>query len=232
MANPQKENGFVPIANEIVDALCRTRLSSAETQILFVVLRKTYGWKKPDDHISLSQFQQLTNLTRRGVCKAVSSLVNRRILGREQKGTSSSTKYWFIKNYDKWTAREQIGTSEQLFPRTREQTGIQLGNKLAPTIDTIQKTLKYTIVHFESLWLKYPNKLGKKAALRHYKASVKTEQDVANISLALENFLSSDVCKRDPQYIPHGSTWFNNWADWVDYKRPETLDSKIKDLLS
>lgn len=145
MASPQKENGYTPIANEILEALARTNLSSGESRILRVVFRKTYGWTKPNDQISLSIFTQMTGMTRRGVCKSISSLVSRRILAREQKGTSFVTKYWVIKDYDKWLAREQKGTSEQKDTSTREREGILLGNRKAPTITTIQKQTKQRV---------------------------------------------------------------------------------------
>ena len=52
MANPQAENGHTDIANEIVEALARTRISGTETQLLWVIFRKTYGWHKKEDEIS------------------------------------------------------------------------------------------------------------------------------------------------------------------------------------
>jgi hypothetical protein len=76
---------------------------------------------------------------------------------------------------------------------------------------------------FESLWLKYPRKLGKHDATLHFKAQVKTDQDYADINKALDNFLqSSQITQGDPKFIPHGSTWFNNrWRDWIDFKEVE-----------
>lgn len=46
MASPQTENGHIDIANEIADKFCSYRLSGQEWQILWVLLRKTWGWKK------------------------------------------------------------------------------------------------------------------------------------------------------------------------------------------
>ena len=66
---------------------------------------------------------------------------------------------------------------------------------------------------FEELWIKYPNKDGKKLSLRAFNTSVSTEQDIADIRLALENYLKSDKVKKG--FIKNGSTWFNNWRDWV-----------------
>ena len=67
---------------------------------------------------------------------------------------------------------------------------------------------------FESVWVRYPNRIGKKEALRHFNASVKTGQDFIDINKALDNYVISDKVKRG--FIQNGSTWFNNWRDYVD----------------
>lgn len=72
---------------------------------------------------------------------------------------------------------------------------------------------------FDHIWKLYPNRVGKKAALRHYKASVKTEQDYLNIQKAINNYKLSDKVKKG--FIQNGSTWFNNWQDWIDYQEPK-----------
>ena len=73
---------------------------------------------------------------------------------------------------------------------------------------------------FEQLWEKYPNKDGRKAAVKHYAATVKTMINWLDIQCALDNYLIY-VKDKDSQYIKNGSTWFNNWKDWVNYKGPE-----------
>lgn len=70
---------------------------------------------------------------------------------------------------------------------------------------------------FEEAWDGYPNKVGRKEAERHYKASVKNEKDRDDCLRARENYkthLKIESWKK-PQ---NGSTWFNNWRDWVDWK--------------
>jgi len=97
--------------------------------------------------------------------------------------------------------------------------------------DTIKKNKKeknersIDILDFEKLWKQYPSNDGKKAALRHFQASVKTEEEVLNINKALKNYLS---CKKVKDgFIKNGSTWFNNWRDWIDYLEPKT-ETQVK----
>jgi len=72
---------------------------------------------------------------------------------------------------------------------------------------------KERLEFFEQLWEVYPKKDGKKAALRHYLASVKTDADLERINAALGSYLIH-VKETDPKFIKNGSTWFHNWEDW------------------
>src|SRR3972149_5898186 len=71
---------------------------------------------------------------------------------------------------------------------------------------------------FQQLWERYPNKDGRKSAQTHFNASVKTEDDLKNINLALDNYLAH--LKTETWKKPkNGSTWLNNWQDWVNVER-------------
>jgi len=86
---------------------------------------------------------------------------------------------------------------------------------------------KRMLMLFEELWQQYPRKLGKPDATKSFLKTVKSEEDLRNINLGLKNFLSSRQAKGDPKFIPHGSTWFNRWHDWVTYIEP--LNEKEKE---
>ena len=75
---------------------------------------------------------------------------------------------------------------------------------------------------FNKVWSRYPRRLGRKEALRHYQATVKVEQDFLDINKALNNYLTTDNVVNKTKYVLHGSTWFNNWRDWVEYTRERT----------
>jgi len=81
---------------------------------------------------------------------------------------------------------------------------------------------------FDAIWSKYPLKDGRKAAERHFKASVKTEQDWQDINKALANYLASERVKKG--FIKNGSTWFNNWRDWI--KSSVVVEEKKMDPLA
>jgi len=105
----------------------------------------------------------------------------------------------------------------------------------------VDKDKKNTYIgFFESLWKDYPAKDGKKEAARHFKATVKSEDDCARIRKALDNYLvmlqqeKADGFNRRPK---NGNTWFNNWQDWENWKptagqetmKPEAAPSYMTD---
>jgi len=109
--NPQKENGYVPIANEIMDALCKAYIPARERQCLDFIIRKTYGFGKKTDDISLSQFEKGTGLQRRNIREYLSSLVEKNIIGmlpnqhtQDGKTQHKPSTYWFNKKYTEWKA--------------------------------------------------------------------------------------------------------------------------------
>lgn len=110
MANPQKENGYTAIANEILEELVKLRIPASEKDILYFILRKTYGYQKKEDRISLTQFEKGTLLSRVTVVKALKNLVSRSIL------VKSGLLYKFNKHYDLWVVNAGILVkSENIF---------------------------------------------------------------------------------------------------------------------
>lgn len=75
---------------------------------------------------------------------------------------------------------------------------------------------------FNSIWNKYPNKDGRKSALKHFIASVSTEDDWNDINKALNNYLESERVEKG--YVKNGSTWFNNWKDWINVEKEEGIE--------
>ena len=107
MASPQKENGYVPIANEIFEALCRTRIPGEARQVLDVIIRKTYGWGKREDMISLSQFVEATGIKTPNVCRGLNLLYSMNLIikkdnGVIEKDNAKGATYSFQKDFEKW----------------------------------------------------------------------------------------------------------------------------------
>ena len=107
MASPQKENGFTPIANEILEALVKAGLLGSELALVLFVIRKTYGWKKKHDIISLTQFEKGTGLSRPTVVKTLKNVLTKNLLVK----TPLPSKKWawsFNKNYETWVVKASL----------------------------------------------------------------------------------------------------------------------------
>lgn len=96
MASPQKENGYTPIANEIVEHLVSVKMSGTEWQYVMCVFRKTYGWSKKEDWVTNSQIVQMTGLKKERVSEAKSRLLARNIV------TENRNKISIQKNWEEW----------------------------------------------------------------------------------------------------------------------------------
>ncbi len=108
MASPQLENGYLRIANELAEAFARVNLSAYEWRALWVVIRKTYGWRKKTDRISYRQFAKCADIDLRNAFRAVQSLVGRNILTQQK--DSNTFEYGLQKDYSQW---EESATSPE-----------------------------------------------------------------------------------------------------------------------
>ena len=95
MTKTKSEQGFTKVPNELLDMLMSNLLTSAERQVLMCVARKTYGFHKEWDAISLSQFEKNTGITRRHINNALKTLVAKRILAKRT-GNAKSSNQWQI----------------------------------------------------------------------------------------------------------------------------------------
>ena len=148
MANPQKEDGHVDIANEIVEVLAKTYLSSYESQVLWAIFRKTYGWHKKGDWIANTQISKMTGIAESHISSTIKRLIQRKIIIRVDKKLS------FQKDYEKWEKLPKQVTSEKLPIQDKKLPErvikvTQIGKKKLPkqvyTKETKETTTKETI---------------------------------------------------------------------------------------
>ena len=143
MANPQLENGFIPVPNEVGEALALAHLWPYEFKILWFILRKTLGWRKESDFIPLSQIALGTGIPKPHCSRALNSLIRRDIVARHDNGKLSLNK-----NYSLWQLQRLPRTvtpqREKRLPRT--VTGVtQDGNKRLPrTVTSTDNTDTYS----------------------------------------------------------------------------------------
>lgn len=100
MASPQLENGFSPVANELLDAILQIGFSKTEFHILFWVVRNTFGWHRKLTEFTWYQMAKDCRLSRGGVVTKGNGLVERMVLKIE------AEKIGVQKDYEKWKKGE------------------------------------------------------------------------------------------------------------------------------
>ena len=99
----QIEDGkYTRIVNEILDQLVKRGLLGSEYQIILYIIRKTWGYNKTEDIISLTQFEQALNLSRHTVIKTIKNLEKHKILVKRSIPNSQYKAYKFNKYYNQW----------------------------------------------------------------------------------------------------------------------------------
>jgi len=242
MANPQKENGYTAIANEIIEKLAKLNLTSSQWQVLMFILRKTYGWHKKEDNISLTQIEEGTNLSRPTVCFAIKELVKQALLvkssGLLNKKKKRINRYGFQKNYEKWTSRPRLTSKAQ---RTSNGKFQRTSNSKA------QRTHKrnYYKRNYYNRLVKKPTE-KKKKSLRTtttfpkewYDAVLKAYQELKGVELhgpefdpIMQAIKSMFLAKRKPEEIIKCMEWFEeSEEEWTDNWTINTIKIKLPEF--
>lgn len=131
---------FTRIPNTLIDRAMR-ELGNAAFRVVLVVARKTIGWAKQRDQISLSQFEALTGLARQHVIRGIAEARERGFIAHYKSGQQS----YFELTLDAGISQLQNVTSNEKLPVLVTKSN-QTGNEKLPVLVTKS----------------YPQKKGKK----------------------------------------------------------------------
>ena len=165
MASPQKENGFTPIANELLEAMMKHDFGFSKGQIFTAIIRLTYGWHKKSDKISISRICNLTKLCKRTVIYTLQNLeaqhkiiIKRTIKNHEKQINEIAIQ----KDYEQWDDNSfappyaklklkakdrsaKLRSSAKLIQKV-VQNSVKKVNSFAHTKETIKETTKDTLL--------------------------------------------------------------------------------------
>ena len=100
--------------------------------------------------------------------------------------------------------------------------GIEIEDKVEVEVEEKRGSGGETFLDFDAAWSLYPKKLGRGKAIKIFNATVKTDDDFTNVKKAIENYKNYTVTNNlEEKYIKHGSTFFGEWKDWVNFKSEE-----------
>lgn len=216
MANPQKEEGYTAIANEIIEAIYKTQLSGHEFRMVFLIIRKTYGFNKIEDAIALSQMQKALSLSKTRCSQVINSLQLKKIVTVTENINGIGKKYKFNKNFEQWnTVTKKCNRYKKVKSSVTEKCNRPL-QKSVSTKDTLTKD-NYTKDNYILLSKEIISYLNEKTQKNF---SYKSKQTIAFIKARLHEGHS----------IENFKTVINNkcskWLidpNMIDYLRPSTL---------
>jgi len=149
MDTVQLENGYVKISNELLEAMALGFPGFTEGSIIMCILRKTYGWNKKSDTISISQLVKMTGRSRRMVIYALQNLEAKKMIfiSRSFQKVNEIT---FNKKYKEWELEntssqyQKLHLVQKVAPSAKNgknlvQHSVNNIPKVAPTINTITK---------------------------------------------------------------------------------------------
>ena len=123
---------FIPnafqIPNSVIDELL-AKLTCAELKCYLFVVRKTKGWNKESDSISVSQFMEVTGLSNRSVITACESLVEMGLL--ERSGGERKLNTYSVKAFDFSETGEKSSSDlvKKVHTQNNNKNTIQNNNK-------------------------------------------------------------------------------------------------------
>ncbi len=201
MANPQLENGYTKIANEIVEALCGINLSPYESRVLWFLFRKTYGWNKKADRVPLSQFAKGIGLDRRLVHRTIERVLAKNMIVRT--GSRQRPSYGFQKDYEKWNPPPVICRED------KEGRGVICGDDKVSSVEilskenTKEKKLSSSVKEIFEYWqevMNHPKAKLTPGRRQKIKARLTQGYSIEDIKKAI------DGCKASPHHMGQNDT--------------------------
>ena len=96
------EDGYTRIVNDVLDKLIERSLSGQELRIALLIIRKTWGYNKKEDYISLTQMMDITGLSKTRCSQIINSLQLQKIVTVTENCNGLTKKYRFNKYFENW----------------------------------------------------------------------------------------------------------------------------------
>jgi len=136
MASPQKENGYTPIANEILEHIIKEKLNGTQFRILIAVWRNTYGFNRKSHGISDVFLSKAIGVPRQQIAREIKPLIERNIILVLKNATYNVSKtIAFNKDYGRWITAERPLFGRRAYGLQTAKTGT--GNGLDASIESV-----------------------------------------------------------------------------------------------
>lgn len=140
MTGPQTENGYTPIAHEILENLVKLPLNGTQWRIITIVWRYTYGFSRKEHDISESFIAKATGINIRQVKREIKVLLDSNIFTTIKEATRNSTRVLaFNKHYDGWCLKRHQVTKKTPGDKLDTSRGGELDTSRGGKLDTQDK---------------------------------------------------------------------------------------------
>lgn len=143
MANPQLENGFIRIANELYKELYRVKLSGSELRILHFIIYQTYGYNRKSRKLTASYISTGADIPCDTVQKGLDKLIKKNIIISKSVGSHTVREFSVNKDYSTWLVENgKPKTANQKVPTKLVENDKLRSDKTANNTRQINKTDK------------------------------------------------------------------------------------------
>lgn len=201
MANPQKENGYTSIANELLEQIMKLGLSGTQFRIVLAVWRQTYGYHKTSRKLPLSKIAELIGTNKGQAQKALDHLILRKIINISDFDLKGGRKLGVNKNYDEWES------NETKVPLTEEKKQVDSNKKSKKKTYEEDNTYYKMAVYFHSL----VKTVAKEAGIEHLisRANLQTWADDFRKLIELEK-VEKRLAKEVMDWVVTDDFWRTN----------------------
>lgn len=231
MANPQVEDGYTKIANELLEGLISSNLSGQEMKLVLLLIRKTYGFGKLEDAVSLSQMMAYANMGKIRCSQVINRLQLMKILTVTENINGIGKKYKINKDFETWdTVKENLNR----YGKTKSTVKVLINPPLRKTLTTKETLTKENIqkkynADFDLFYNAYPNKKSPADALKAWKKLNGTRPPIEKILEAIKKQIEWRE-NANGEFRPewkHPATWINKGC-WADELNAENKNSELK----
>lgn len=222
MASPQLENGYTPIAHELLLAIAGMNLSGRQLRVLLVIIDKTYGWKQKSAQLSSRQISALANMPFQHAAKAISDLLAMNII-TEEYTTRRDRRLGINKDYETWGNCHRNSDSHQKGDRTVTDGGDRTVTETVTHTIISNKTKKQRAALFLELWELYPE--THREGLRWI--SAETEAEVVENAAAVRAAMERYTTETQDKFICSARRFFEE--KWRLYAPRETAQREDDD---
>ena len=201
------------IPNIILDSMAD--MGNAELRVVLAVCRKTFGWQKRQDYLSLTQIQILTGLSRQGAIDGIAYAINNEWITRRKFGqsfvysvcleesTSQASRPELVKPVDQFPEKlvKPVDTQKKVFKEKKSGGRKERPPRALTPLQQEQKHLEQVFAELSGIPFESANKIWHITTQRWIKSANGRSEEVMRAAFAEHSKSGLDI--KGPQSIDY-----------------------------